>query len=434
MWVFDIDYNKWIPNNDSLKKANFDYLKEEQSSFRFYSKCLSGAVYSPSNNLSDIYDVITKYKPRSWYIGVGASEYSNSLIPPKYPVEINATSSYDYYSRFLPEYGLSLKTLFTPKRLIDDSINYIEVDLATTESIILNSNYDSLIIDGVKVSDGQKILVKDQIQVITLNNTVDPESYFQGNYNLRQIFGSTIEYTFYDDSNGIYLFTNGRLQKTSDLNEYSQTKRFGVYVKSGNVNTDKQFSLSRLKNGYFPISGEPMEFLQSKNWIVRNKVDYNNLFEINYYDVVKFGTQSLSVDGITYSIPERTISVGEFGIILNTQGGVSNIIRNKYKLNLRCIVDTSKYYWICGDSGLLLKVKKHDFSIEKITLKLDNNFSIKLTSISFYDDLRGVVVGDLNTIFVTNDGGLTWKRLRVPEFNSYYYNKVLYKIKNINLR
>jgi hypothetical protein len=59
------------------------------------------------------------------------------------------------------------------------------------------------------------------------------------------------------------------------------------------------------------------------NWLIRNQVDYNNLFEINYYDILKHGTQSyisipsdkyylngVTYSSITYTIPERTISIG----------------------------------------------------------------------------------------------------------------------------
>ena len=39
----------------------------------------------------------------------------------------------DFYDKYLPEYGLTLKNLFTPTRLIKDSLNnYIYVDVATT--------------------------------------------------------------------------------------------------------------------------------------------------------------------------------------------------------------------------------------------------------------------------------------------------------------
>jgi photosystem II stability/assembly factor-like uncharacterized protein len=92
-----------------------------------------------------------------------------------------------------------------------------------------------------------------------------------------------------------------------------------------------------------------------------------------------------------YTIPERTISIGEFGVILNTQVGISNIIENKYKVNLRSISQTSTHYWIVGDGGLMLKVRKHDF----FSREVDSNTNKNITSISFYNNLRGVIVGDL---------------------------------------
>ena len=44
------------------------------------------------------------------------------------------------------------------------------------------------------------------------------------------------------------------------------------------------------------------------------------------------------------------------------------ILPNKYKSNLRSISQTSTHYWMCGDDSTLLKVRKHDFVIEKISL------------------------------------------------------------------
>jgi len=159
--------------------------------------------------------------------------------------------------------------------------------------------------------------------------------------------------------------------------------------------------------------------------------DYNNLFEINYYDVIKHGTQSYNYEGFTYSIPERTLSVGEFGVILNTQESKSNIIKNKYKVNLRSIDQTSKFYWICGDENTLLRVRKHDFFIDRILLEnisttLPHIIKTNLSSVSFFNDLVGVVVGELNTIFYTKNGGYTWERLEIEDFSDYNYNKALY--------
>jgi hypothetical protein len=424
MWVFDSEYNKWVSNDDILTRDSYTQFLQSLQDVRFYSKCLSGAVYSPVTDLNDIYDVLGKYTPQNFYVGIQQSEYTNTLIPSKNPTQISS----DYYTKFQNEYGLSLKTLFTPKRIMDDSVNYIYVDLATTEKLTnIGQKIKELFIDGVKLMEGHKILIKDQVSTVVLLSTQDADDYFLGNYEIIENLGSTIEYRYYTVENGIYTYTGERLVKSDEYDDYNKCKRFSVNVKNGASNLGRQFHLSRLRSGYYPVNGEPMVFIEKKNWLIRNKVDYNNMFEINYYDVIKHGTQSYNIQGITYSIPERVISIGEFGVILNTQGGISNIIKNKYKVNLRSISQTTTHYWICGDKGILIKVRKHDFRIERIELQLDNSFSIRLLSVAFFNDLRGVVVGDLNTIFITADGGNTWKRLRVPDFDSFYFNKVVFK-------
>lgn len=425
MWTFNTDYNKWVTVSDKISKNNFDYLKQELASTRFYSKCLSGATYLPINNLDNIYDILGEYEPRNWFINSIGSIYSSGVFPINFRSPITALTSYDYYEKYVSEYGLTLKNLFTPDRLIKDSVkNFIYVDLTTTTQFLdLGATFNELSIDGIRVLNGHRILVKDQVSTTTLPFDRDPNTYFKGNYTVVQDYGATIEYNFYNSDNGIYTFNKGKLYKTTELSDYADCIRYSVSVKLGNINTEKQFHLSRLLNGYYPTTSlnEPIEFKEKHNWLLRNRVDYNNLFEINYYDVVKYDTQSYYLNGVTYSIPERTIAVGEFGVILNTQGGLSNIIPNKYKMNLRSISQTEKYYWICGDDGMLLKVRKHDFIIEKI----DTGVITNLKSVSFYNDLKGVIVGDLNTILIINDG-LTCNKIIVDDFSSHYYNKAIF--------
>lgn len=428
MWTYDSDYKRWVSTDDKLTIDNFEFLKQELSSYRLYSKCLSGASYLPMNDIDNIYDILGEYTPKNWYISIDGSQYTNTLIPSANAEPINGTSSYDYYTKYLSEYGLTLKTLFTPNRLISDSINnYIYVDVATTEQLFdLNQSIINRNIDGVRLKDGHRVLIKDQKTKETLLNTVDPDTYFVGPYEVVQNLGATIEYEYYNSDNGIYVYQNGLLTKENDLYDYDNCVRFSVVVKLGNVNREKQFHLSRLNNGYYPTSqlNQPMEFIEKKNWMLRNRVDYNNLFELNYYDVLKHGTQSYNLLGVTYSIPERIISVGEFGVIHVYQENYSNIVRNKYKVNLRSISQTSTHYWVCGDDGILLKIRKHDLLVERVNLPVE--FLTPLRSVSFYSDLRGVVVGDLNMIFVTSDGGMTWEKITISGFSSYYYNKVIY--------
>ena len=425
MWKYNSDYNKWYPSTDSLLKSDYDWLKQELSATRFYSKALSGSTYVAVSNLDNLFEAIGEWEPRNWFISTLGSNYSYTSQPGSYAKPIDKNSSYDFYTRNLKEYGLTVKNLFTPERLMKDVLsNYIQVDVATTDQIDLTLISDNYQIDGVKLKEGHKVLVKNQTSITTLDNSVDPEIYFKGPYTLIDNLGLNIDYEYYNENNGLYIFTNNRLEKLNDLDDYQKCFRLSIYIKMGNVNQNKQFHMKRLLNGFYPTSylNDPMEFTEKHNWLLRNRVDYNNLFETNYYDILKHGTQSYSENGVTYSIPERTVAVGEFGIVLNTQQGHSNIIPCKYKSNLRSIDETEKYYWICGDDTLLMRVAKHDFSIKKIKL---NNYSL-LKSISFYNDLRGVVVGDFNTIYITIDGGNTWNRIEVKNFDSFTFNKVIF--------
>jgi len=436
MWTYNSDYNKWFANDDSISKNDFDYLKQELKATRYYSRILSGATYLPVNDLTNIYDILGDYQSRDWYVSADpttGSLYSVTAIPPQHATSIDY-NSYNDYSKYLTEYGLTLKNLFTPYRLIKDaSKNFYYVDVATTESIDLTAITKNYTIDNILLKEGHRVLVKNQVTNIVLLSTADPNTYFTGNYTIVQDLGATIEYQYYNEQNGIYKYINGNLVREADLDIYDQCVRYSVSVKLGNVNANKQFHLSRLLNGYYPTTllVQPIEFIERHNWILRNRVDYNNLFEINYYDIIKHDSQTYNYQGFTYSIPERAIAIGEFGVILNTQEGKSNIIKNKYKVNLRGISQTTQYYWICGDENTLLRVRKHDFFIDRILLEdipttLPQLIKTNLSSVSFFDDLNGVCVGELNSVFYTKNGGFLWERIEVSDFSEYNYNKVLY--------
>jgi subtilisin-like proprotein convertase family protein len=425
MWVYNSDYKKWQRKNDSLLRSDYEWLKQELSATRFYSKFLSGSTYVPVTIEDDIYDIVGKWKPRSWFVSSLGSIHSESSEPVRFATPINSTTSYDYYTRFNHEYGLTLKNHFTPKRIIRDALkNMQRVDVATTNVIDVNGVYSKLTIDGVVVKPGQKVLVKDQVTLESLDSSFVPDDYFVSNYTVTRTLPGIVEYSYYNSQNGIYTFDGSRLIKDDVFDVYERCVRFSVVVNMGDTNVGKQFHLSRLLSGYFPTSSlsEPMEFKERKNWIMRHRVDYNNLFDINYYDAIKHPASSYYDAGVTYSIPERSVAVGEFGVIMNTQNGISTIVPNKHKVNLRGISMTTRYYWICGDDSTLLRVEKNSFYIKRI--KIDSLTTLR--SVSFFNDLRGVVVGDLNTILLTLDGGQSWKRLKIDDFAAYTYNKVVF--------
>lgn len=418
MWNLNSDTDKWVKKSDTLSKENYDYLKQDLQKVRLWSKCLSGSTYISINNLNDIYEVLNYKKEFTQIDGMLATPNNYS----------------EFYDKYLKDSAFTLKSLFTTSKLIKDQLkNYLLVDVATTEKI--NISNPIYVLDGIILKEGHRILVKDQISEITLSSSIDPIDYFSNtlkvsNYYQIDNVGGNITYNYYNSENGIYKIISNKLVLQSDLDDYNDSYKYSISVKMGDINKDKQFHLSRMVDGYYPTTNQNCEFLEKHNWILRNRVDYNNIHDLNYYDIIHHNSQTLVIDSITYSIPERTIIVGEFGAIISNQDNfpststysVSNIIDNKYKLNLNSIKETTKYYWVCGNEGTLLRVSKIDFSIKIIELNEISN----LTSISFYDDLKGIVVGKFNTIYYTSDGGFNWEKLTFSEFDSYSYNKVIY--------
>ena len=426
MWIYNKDKSKWEVKSGSLSKSSFDTYKQELSSTRFYAKCLSGATYLPTNDLSDIYDTLKYKDKKNWFIPISSSQYSETPMPIDDATPIESDNSDLYYDKNLTDYNLTLKNKFTPNKLIKDSIdNYYYVDISTTEQIDITDSFLRGKIDGVRLLKGHKILVKDQKTKSSLDNSTDPDTFFVGNYTKLEQIGLTTEYEYYNEENGIYEFDGEFLIKVSEFDEYENAFRYSVVTKLGS-NVGKQFHLSRLLNGYYPNESEPKEFLEHKNWMIRNKLDYNNICGRNYYESLKHSVQSIDIADISYSIPERTISVGEFGVILNTQsefGDISNIIKNKFKVDLFSVTETKLFYWTCGQKGTLLRVNKHDFKIEKIKLP---KIITSLNCVRFLTDKKGIVVGDFNTILITNDGGNIWEKIDVSKFSNFDYNKCIY--------
>lgn len=422
MWNLNADTDKWIRESDVLSKDNYEYLKQDLQKVRLWSKCLSGSTYLSINSLDDIYEALNYKKDFDVVDGM--------LATPDNYVE--------FYERYLKDSAFTLKTLFTTSKLIDDQLrNYLYADVATTEEI--NIGLPIYALDGVILKEGHRVLVKDQVSEVTISSTINPDIYFSNEIRVSNYFeldnvGSNVTYRYYNSENGLYEVIGNRLVKTTDLNDYDISYKYSISVKLGDVNRDRQFHLLRMTDGYYPTSGENMEFSEKHNWVLRNRVDYNNVYDLNYYDILHHGPQTIVSGSVTYSIPERTVAVGEFGVIINNQDffpgvstySVSNVIDNKYKLNLNSIEETTEYYWVCGNEGTLLKVSKTDFSIGIVEL---NELS-SLMSVSFFDDLRGMVVGKFNTVYYTSDGGFNWEKITFPEFDSYSYNRVVYNSLN----
>jgi len=434
MWVINNDTYKWSERIDQNSVIDFESYKQDLKSLRFYQKCLSGSTYVGVDDTDNLYDILDEQRSRTYYYDSGFSPYitSGSPIGPN-QIGINGATSgtysqYEFINKFVPEYGHTLKNLFTPSRLIKDQIkNLFYVDIATNESIDnIGSESQNLLIDGIRVKEGHKVLVKDQTIIETINAAINPGTYYIGHYDVVEIGTTQSQYRVPTSENGIYEYRNKKLSRTTDLDQYGDVIKYGICVKLGEVNREKQFNLERINSGFFPEyqSIEPIYFKERHNYVLRNRVDYNNIYEILLNDTLKHGTQSIYYPnlGITYSIPERTISIGEFGTIINNQETISSIINNKYKSTLRSIDETSEYYWVCGDGGIILKVDKINFEISRIYLDVET----RLNQISFFSDLRGVIIGRFNQIWITENGGANWSRIRFKSFEGYNYNCCLF--------
>lgn len=422
MWVKNTDSNLWERQTDGLNIDFFNSVQEDIKKLRYYAKCENGTSYLPINNLDDIYDILTLNKNEEWYVGASASTYSatTSITPAAV-----TSNTLEQYKNSLYEYNFTLKNLFTTNRTIKDQLkNYLTVDLATTTYINdLTGEKKQLIIDDKRVVENQRILVKNQVTYITLSNTIDPDTYFDCNYYIQNTDSATntVDYYFYNNENGIYKYINNRLVKETDLDDYEVCNRYSVVVNNGTLNFDKQFHLSRLKNGYYPttLNNNNIEFTEKHNWILRNKIEYQDILSVTYNDVI--GTNTYTKLNNTV-VPNRHIIVGNYGSILNYQDGKLNLILNKFKFDLNAVSQTTDYYYICGTEGTLLQMDKVTLEIKKIEL----NTFYDLKSISFYDDLKGIIVGKHNTIFYTTNGGYDWKQINFDFFENYNYNKVIF--------
>ena len=64
-WSLNNDLNKWSPKPEGLLTTDFEALKRDVKSYRFYQKCLSGSTYvgvnqiiegsNKKNNINDVY-------------------------------------------------------------------------------------------------------------------------------------------------------------------------------------------------------------------------------------------------------------------------------------------------------------------------------------------------------------------------------------------
>ena len=421
MWDYNRDLLSWSLRKDTLSIDNYQAIKQSLSATRLYAKCFSGALWIETRDLDNLFPTLEYLSyTTSWHYSTGSGTYCLAQTHSTGSTPITP-DSFTHYSNYLYDYAWTQRGSFSPKREIDLSITPQVVDLVSTKSIdITGTTFGLLSIDGVFLKEGQRVLLKDQKTEVGLSSSVDT-TLFEDNYYLISDDGSTKRWFYYNNQNGIYRYSGGNLIK-EELSTITHSSGLLIGALSGQTNRDKNFGLERNRSGEFPVEGQNSEFTGATSSLVKYKFEYNNLFEVGYRDILKH--ESLTIG--TYSIPERVISVGDFGTILIYQSGNSNVLRNKISTRLTSIEDTRSYYWICGHEATLLKIDKITLDIEYIQLDTYKNFK----NISFFSDLYGCVVGEWGQIWITENGGLDWQSIQL---DSIYNNITLNCVKFFNI-
>ena len=380
---------------ESLDKRIYNSLREDIKDISFLSSGFKATGFTIENNLNEIYEKIKFFKEDSFVL-----EKTNEPLEN----QIDGFNPNSFYTRYKDEYGFSIKNHFSLKDAITNLSNPIEVDIATTQQINLEtiSNQQRLIIDGIVVEEGQKILVKDQTSNITLDENQDPTEFIQGNFTIVETIGSSITYSFKNSENGIYIYNQGNLTETQDLENYQFNNGLSISISIGDDNKGKTFILNRLNNGVYPLKtkNEVFDFVESKSYLVRNVFQYRNVLDNQFHQGLHQKQQNLVFQGENYNIPERYLFIGDYGVIINYQSDYPNLIENKFKESLKDIIELKNDYLIVGNNGTILKLDKINLNPSKISTDTFQN----LNSVSIRDFSSGVIVGDNGTILKTING------------------------------
>ena len=131
MWIRNTDNGKWVKQTDTITKDNFESLKIDLQRVKLYSKCLSGATYLTINDFDNLYPQLQQ-SHKGYFLTL-----QNFRGP---SIEITNNNQEEFYEKYLKEDGFTLKTLFTPEKLLNDQTqNSRFVDVSTTEIQIIDS-------------------------------------------------------------------------------------------------------------------------------------------------------------------------------------------------------------------------------------------------------------------------------------------------------
>jgi len=435
----------WTRENGTWTRYKFEqtqrrYKEEYLEQILMYQKCVNAITYTVTDNLDEnIYNIYDYFSLDNW------EEYHNTI-----------------------------KSHYTPGNTIDDLINIVQVDLASTENIDITQDFIKPVFDTVIVLEGHQVLLKDQ------TNTIE---------------------------NGIYKFSNGKFEQIISLEKYADRLNFSVYIKLGDINKHKQFFLERDILSLYPSDTDSKTFKEGHNYIIKHKFEYKNLNDITLHDgdikrdtVInisgynvkhnKSGTTEIVIENVpsgtlpnvsgsnvyiqinghtdpifisdpvlisnevitpnggnfdhTYTTTllgagatstnelvdiyyenNISITVGEFGLMFRdyldfTNGRTTDIIKTGDKNRLRGVHMTSDNFdnftdivYTCGNNGTVLKSIDGGLTYNKVITGTTTN----LHNIYFYNTLTGIAVGERGTVLITENGGLSWVELQPSDLN-----------------
>lgn len=417
--------NRYFRATDGVKRNDFEPI----SDMKLYSKCINANVYLPVDSsiepltyklknikveisagvlylynivrLSDItglrWKILIKRDSGDIYVKTlngftsilnadGTYTYSSidvtitpSVILPAFTVggeilNIELVREYDIYEALAyndftneVEDHYSLKNYFTAKNAMDISLkNFKIVDVATAENIAdLLTPKKGLIIDTVAVQIGHRVLVKDQ------NNNIE---------------------------NNIYVYTKDfTLVLADDLDTAESSSFYSVHVKLGSQKDQQWFNV-RTNTGSFPITTDAKNFSIGHNNLVRHKLEYKNLNDLELHDVAT-----------TLQRTQYPIHAGIHNVSFDNLGNmtITNMVVNLPAIN-------AAYAWKIDISGHTNPLANGIFDIVSTTsagstvvfslVSAPTSVSAYSCNVKIYIDNRiSITVGEYGTIIRTYD-------------------------------
>jgi hypothetical protein len=435
----------WTRENGTWVRYNFEqtqrrFKEEYVEQILMYQKCVNAVTYTLVDNLEEnIYNIYDNFTLDNW------EEYHNTV-----------------------------KNHFTPGNIIDDQVNIIKADLASTTDIDITQEYINPVFDTEIVLDGHLVLLKDQV------NTAE---------------------------NGVYKFENNKFEQLIVLENYDERLNFTVYIKLGDEHKGKQFVLERDILSLYPTDTDPKTFKEGKNYIIKHKFEYKNLNDITLHDGAIRKGETYSFTGLNVrhekgfssditieNVPAGTLpncsdknvyititghtdpifgfspwlienevitpngpnfdhtftigssgigaptayeavdvtfesnvsfTVGEFGIMFKdyndfTNGRTTELIKTGDKNRLRGVHMSSDSFknftdivYTCGNNGTVLKSQDAGVTFERLV----TGTNVNLHDINFYNTLTGIAVGERGSVLITETGGLNWIELQPEDVN-----------------